>query len=412
MKIIASGDIALCRGVEQKILKGEESLIAQELRTTLKSADIFLANVECPLTDSSRPKWDYFPTLKAGYSSGKFLGELGVDVASLANNHIADYDKKGLADTISVLEEQGISWLGAGWSPEQAGEPLIVEINLIRLGILSLAQPEISAARDGMWGAGVLEEDFALSKMKELAGKVDIAVAYLHFGVEFFEYPTPSQVRLSRALIDAGARLVIGHHPHVPQGFEYYKDGFIAYSLGNFIFDMPRGPHKFSRLGLLIQADFNNRKLEKIEVIPFESSMGDPALLSGSEREEALKYLDEISSVIQDEKELIKSYYFTCKGNFNIFIKALLYYGLKRMNLRRIRDIVISQLWPQLLSMRRDLILFLLSGAALKFEKMKNPTAAGSGAKLWRYMCRFMSFLGLGWGKIFLKKYIRIDREI
>jgi hypothetical protein len=408
MKIIASGDLALCRGVEQKILKGEGNRIAPDFRSLLESADLFLANVECPLTDSSRPRWDYFPTLKAAYNAGRFLGELGVDVASLANNHIADYDKRGLKDTIAVLEEQGIKWLGAGWSSEQAGEPLIVEISGIRLGILSLAQPEISAAGNGMWGAGVLEEASALKKMKDLSVKADIAVAYLHFGVEFFEYPTPCQVRLSRALIDAGARLVIGHHPHVPQGFEYYKDGFIAYSLGNFIFDMPKGPHRFSRLGLLIQADFNNKKIERIEVIPFESSLGNPALLNGSEREDALRYLDEISSVIQDEKELIKSYYFTCKGNFNIFIKALLYYGFKRMNLRRIRDIVISQSWPQLLSMRRDLAIFLLSGAALNFEKMKSSDAAGSGAKLWIFMCCVMSLFGLGWGKIFLKRHIRI----
>lgn len=380
------------------ILEGKSAQLAQGLRAKLREADLFIANVECPLTDSETPAWDYFPTLKGKREVGRDLGDLGVNVASLANNHIADYGAKGLEDTISVLEEQGIKWVGAGWTPNEASRPLILEKNNHRIGILALAQPEISAAKNGKWGAGVLDDDVAIKKIQALSKEVDLAIAYLHFGVEFFEYPTPHQVRLSRSLVDSGANLVIGHHPHVPQGFEHYKNGFIAYSVGNFIFDMPPGRHRFSRLGLLIEADVENGALKSIEIIPVDTREGNPRLLDEKRRIEAETYLRRISAVLDDEKELRRSYYFTCRNNFNIHTKALINYGIKKGNVRRIRDWFFAQLWPQLIELRMDLFRFLVSGDAFRLEKTKGPPSQGLTAYLWRGICFLCWFCGLGWG--------------
>jgi len=385
------------------ILEGKEAALAQDLRKVLHEADVFLANIECPLTDSEIPAWEHLLALKGKRKVGRVLADLGVNVASLANNHIADYGVKGLEDTISLLEKHGIAWVGAGWSPDEASQPLILDKNNHRIGVLALAQPELSAAKNGKWGAGVLEHDVAIEKMRVLSEQVDIAIAYLHFGVEFSEYPTPHQVHLSRSLIDAGARLVIGHHPHVPQGYEYYKDGFIAYSLGNFIFDMPPGPHKFSRLGLLVQAEVDNGTINGVEIIPVNTQGGNPTLLKEHERVEAEAYLDRLSSILKNNNELKKVYYFICRDNFHITVKALIYYGIRKMNTQWVRDWLFSQLWPQIFKLRTDLFRFLLSGAALGFEKSKGTSSKGLMAYFWRGICVLFWFFGFGWGR-----YLRV----
>jgi hypothetical protein len=403
MKIIVCGDIALWRGVELTILKGNKKELDPDIRNILGQPDIFLANIECPLTDSEYPAWNYRLTLKGSREVGSFLGAIGVNVASLANNHIADYGKQGLEDTIAVLEEQGISWVGAGWSPEEARRPLIIERDGLKLGILALAQPEISASTRLGWGAGVLEDEYARNRMASLSKEVDIAIAYLHYGVEFSEYPTPHQVRLSRGLVDAGAKLVIGHHPHVPQGYEWYKGGFIAYSLGNFIFDFAGGPHKFSRLGLLLHVDIEKNVLNKIEMILIDSQKGNPILLQGAQRDEALNYLSRISFAVQNSNELIKQYYFICRNNLKIHLDALLYYGIRKRNIGRIKDWFSTQFWPQIFELRKDLFWFLLAGDALRLEKRKGGPSEGFAAHLWRGICFLFWLMGVNWLK-FTKK--------
>ena len=117
MKILFCGDIALCDGVERLILEGKSIDILKDLLPIVLDADVFVGNIECPLTNSMKPKWSYLSGMKGQREVGRFLGEIGLTIGSLANNHIADYGKKGLEDTISVLEEQGIKWVGAGWTP-------------------------------------------------------------------------------------------------------------------------------------------------------------------------------------------------------------------------------------------------------------------------------------------------------
>lgn len=395
MRLAICGDIALWGKPEKMILGGRSNELASESIRTFLNADLAIGNIECPLTDEKKPSW-HFTTLKASKAAGKFLKELGISVGSLANNHIADYGKQGLADTIDVLEDQGILWTGAGWSLEEARKPLIVEREGLRLGILALGQPEITVASRLGWGAGVLEDEYALARMASLSREVDIAIAYLHYGIEFSEYPTPHQVRLSHGLVDVGAKLVIGHHPHVPQGYEHYKDGFIAYSIGNFIFDMTDGPHKFSRLGLLVKADFEKKILKNVEIVPVDSRGGITKLLTADQKIEAEQYLKNLSEVLVDSKKLEEPYYFTCRNNFEMYVKAFFYNLFKKGNLCWVRDLIIQQLFlPQLFELRKDLVRFLLSGKALEFENSRKIKPVGLESEIWRWICRISFYLGL-----------------
>ena len=396
MKIAFCGDIALWRKPEKMILEARSDEIAPGLTSVFKEANLAIGNIECPLTDSARPFWDYFPTLRAGKAASVLLKELGISVGSLANNHIADYGPQGLADTISVLEAQGIAWMGAGWSPEEARRPLVLEREGVRIGILALAQPEISAATRLGWGAGVLEDEYALNCMASLSKKVDIAVAYLHYGVEFSEYPTPHQLRLSRGLVEAGAKLVIGHHPHVPQGYEHYKDGFIAYSLGNFIFDMAVDPGRYSRLGLVIQADFHGNRLKDVDVLPVDTRGGVTRALPPGESEEAERYLTQLCGVLPDNKKLSEIYYFTCRNNFELYFRAFIHNIFGKGNWRQAWDLIIQQFfWPQVFELGIDLIRFLLSGKAFEIEDAREKANRDLQGHLWKWICRVSFYLGL-----------------
>ena len=400
VKILVCGDIALCLGVEQMILNGNGDDLAIDFRINSKRADFFLANIEVPVTDSDEPEWNHFKTLKGKCKTGIILKDLGIDVASLANNHIADYGLRGFKDTVAVLKELDIDWVGAGMSPKEAVEPLIVEKKNYRIGIVALAQPEISAARKGKWGAGVLTKKEAVNAIKKIKNDTDIIIAYLHFGVEHFEYPTPSQVSLSHSLIDAGANLVIGHHPHVPQGYEYYNNGFIAYSLGNFIFDMNPGAHKFSRTGLLVEIDVNQNCLKKVKIIPVDTSGGNPRLISGEALAEVEAYLDKLCFCLKDRNKLINKYYFTCRENLLMHLRSIANFIFIKKNIYNIRDWIKQQFWPQLFELRKDLLCFLLSGEALKYEKENGPPAEGVISYLWRGVCWICWLIGCGWGRL------------
>ncbi len=400
MKVTLCGDIALCGNVATLITKNKTDELAKDFQEIFKRSDLFIANIECPLTDSDEPAWKHFTTLKGPRRGGSVLHRLGVDIGSLANNHIADYGLTGLNDTIDVLKEQGITPVGAGITPDDGAKPVIKTTCGMTVAVVAAAQPEIAAAKRGRWGAGVLDESKIIGQIRRLKDEVDIIVAYLHFGVEWFNYPTPRQVRMCRAMIDAGAKLVIGHHPHVPQGFEHYNGGFIAYSLGNFIFDMSAGPEQYSRLGLVIETEFDKDKLNKVNIIPADTAGGNPRLLVDKEKEAAEAYLQDLCRILKDEKELVRNYYFTCLDNFKIHLNAFVYFGLQKMKIRRTWDLITSQFWPQIFRLRIDLFRFLLSGDALKFEQAKHSEIASIEAISWQWICRIFKILGFGWGRV------------
>lgn len=182
-------------------------------------ADVTMVNLENPVTVRGYkvPKEFNFRM------PPKYVGVLqngGVDVVNLANNHVWDYGPVGVRDTLDYLDDAGILHVGAGETEDEARQPAVIEVKGRRIGFL------------GYYGRdGHMEEDVSALKQK-----VDLVVVNFHWGVERSFYPEPWQIELAHSAVDAGADLVVGHHPHVLQGMERYKGGIIAYSLGNFIF--------------------------------------------------------------------------------------------------------------------------------------------------------------------------------
>jgi poly-gamma-glutamate synthesis protein (capsule biosynthesis protein) len=238
IRLIMVGDTCFARGVEQAAARAEASYPFTRMMADLQSADIAFGNLECALTrhDVAVPKKYNF---RASPGWAKRLAAAGFSVVSLANNHSQDYGRRGLADTLQSLREAGVRAAGAGMTLAEAHRPQIIRRKgivvafLAYLGmfpaILPIHPSEPSVA---MADLPQMKRDIAAARKK--AG---VVVVSLHAGAEMVRTPTWRQKSLSRGAIDAGADMVVGHHPHVVQAVEHYKGKTIFYSLGNFVFN-------------------------------------------------------------------------------------------------------------------------------------------------------------------------------
>jgi poly-gamma-glutamate synthesis protein (capsule biosynthesis protein) len=206
------------------------------------------------------------------------LSYAGFNLVSLENNHILDYYEKGLFDTFEILNKGGIKYSGVGKSLQEARKPTIIERKGIKTGLLSytdmagityLGNPSISFGA-GSEKAGVIPLDLSLIKedVAKARDEVDILIVSLHWGIEESFEVSREQVEMAHEILDGGADIILGHHPHQFQGIEIYKGKPIFYSLGNFIFDQndPENQQSF-----IINMEFTERKLGKLTAIPVET---------------------------------------------------------------------------------------------------------------------------------------------
>lgn len=276
LKIIAVGDIMLGRGVEGRLKDKGYIYPFKRVYDILNQGDIVFGNLEAPLTQSAysldkRMKY----VLKAEAAAIHGLKYAGFNLLSLANNHIMDYYEKGLLDTINILNRYNISYSGAGKNLEEARKPAVININGLKIGLLSYTdmaeivykgKPSISFSA-GEEKAGVVPRKgkYVFEDVNKVEDKVDILIVSLHWGLEESFNISPEQVEFAHKLVDAGVDLILGHHPHQFQGIEMYKGKPIVYSMGNFIFDQndPENQESF-----ILDLYYNNNRLIRLEALP------------------------------------------------------------------------------------------------------------------------------------------------
>lgn len=255
----AVGDIALSHKYSTILnIKGADYPF-EHVKGYFSQSDIVLANLEAPFCYSGKT-YPLKCSLKAepGYING--LKNAGISVVSLANNHILDYQEKAMYETIQLLNDNGIQSFGAGNNLEAARKPAIIERNGIKAGFLGYCDVVIDSpfyARENFRGISPFRIEYIRQDIQILRPKVDLLILSLHWGVENYSLPSPAQISIGHQLIELGVDLIIGHHPHVIQRVEKYKDAYIAYSLGNFIFsdiewtwENPKGEKKISHVKL------------------------------------------------------------------------------------------------------------------------------------------------------------------
>ncbi len=255
VSIVFVGDIMLSRTVAKKMLQHGADFPFGSTTDIIRRADIAFGNLETTITEGD-PVEAFEMRFRADAHAPRALKDAGFDVLSLANNHTFDFGEKGLLDTLSALDAEGIMHVGAGKDDTEAGQPMFVNANGIQFAFLAYTDQRFSGreAGEGRPGAAFMR----LERMKAaVAGAntfADIVIVSMHSGNEYELEPNEMQIAFARAAIDAGADIVIGHHPHVVQSAEIYQGKPIFYSLGNFVFDQMWSEE--TRTGLMLEVIF------------------------------------------------------------------------------------------------------------------------------------------------------------
>lgn len=285
LKIGFVGDIALTHDYDVLHWAKGPHYPFELMKEVFSRHDLLVGNLEAPLCLGGEP-YPMKLSLKThpGYAAG--LKEAGFTALTLGNNHVLDYREQPFYDTIEILDSQGIQWCGAGRDLAQARKPVVMEKNGISIGMLSCCEVKIDSpfyASQESRGIAPVDLDLLSRDIASLKGRADIVVVSLHWGIEDWAYPTPDQVEKAHRIIDMGAHLVIGHHPHVLQGVERYRHGYIAYSLGNFLFSdldwrwvSPQGEVRHSQMKLnrsrkqsaVFSADVSSSGIHEVRMIP------------------------------------------------------------------------------------------------------------------------------------------------
>ncbi len=239
-KLLFSGDIMFDRGVYNFIDEiGLGNYSFSFLKSGfIKDADVAFANLEGPISGRGKDSGSVY-SFRFNTAAASALADAGFDVLSVANNHIADWGAEAFEDTLKILADNKILATGGGEKRDEAVQPKIIERNGVKIGFLGFSDvgPDWLEATNDKAGVLIVKDSNFSSVIREAAKKTDVLAVSIHFGEEYQTMPTKRQKILAREAIDAGAKIVIGHHPHVIQDLEYYKGGVIAYSLGNFVFD-------------------------------------------------------------------------------------------------------------------------------------------------------------------------------
>ncbi len=272
--LIAGGDVCMGRLVGQEILKNPAFHPFESTGRLLATADVRFVNLESQLSEQKGETQS--PTQKLVFTGppggADALARGKIDVVSLANNHMWDYGKSAFLETLLNLERAGVKYAGAGRTRERAYAPEVVDAGGFRVAFVAFTDIwnqgglKYHAAKDHVADAG--REAVAAGVKAGRATGADAVVVSYHGGEEYVSAPLQRAIDLHHAAIDAGADAVIGHHPHVAQGVEIYRDKPIFYSLGNYVMRTHRD-HASTEIGFLAKVAFTRGEAPEAWICPF-----------------------------------------------------------------------------------------------------------------------------------------------
>ena len=282
-RVVSGGDVMPDRSVEQYANANGPDAVLEDIAPVLQKGDAAWVNLEGVTSTLGEPKTEKVYTFEGPPSFAPALARAGINVVTMGNNHSVDYGRAALRDTIARLEKAGVQVVGAGKDFDDARSPAIVTTaSGATVGFLGYSDVWWPGFEATSTRAGVAQAFTDVKRMKRdikaLSAKVDYVVVGFHWGYEYQHYPVSQQTKEGHAAIDAGADLVIGHHPHVLQGFETYKRRLIAYSLGDLVFDHISVP---SGQTVLVDATLKPDGVSARLVPAYASTTGIPSIQHG-----------------------------------------------------------------------------------------------------------------------------------
>ncbi len=272
-RLLLGGDVMLARIIGHTAReKHDPALPFRDLAPVMSAADIAFLNLESLFCDQGKPS-EAGMVFKAEPEMIAGLKAAGIDVVSTANNHARDRGGYGIEYNLRWLAQNGILAAGTGETAAKAHEGVTLVRRGVRFGFLAYAQDQTNGNYkdhdDRICDMEIpqLQRDIAAMK-----ARADVIVVSMHAGLEYWTKVHPIQTKFAKAAIDAGAKVVAGHHPHVVQPWERYGGGVIFYSLGNLVFD--QYDRKQTREGLLAEVVFSGTEIRDIRTLPVEMESG------------------------------------------------------------------------------------------------------------------------------------------
>lgn len=330
----AAGDIAFHVGIGEQLRAHGAGWPFALVQSVLDRAQVLFGNFEFPFLPPDFPPEERDPSaalsVVLGPDGARALRRAGFSVLNLAANHLLDAGSTGLDYTRACLSDVGICTGGVGYSQAEARRMAVIESGGLAFGFLCYAE-------DGNWtlgatnpGPAYYELDAVLEDVAAHRDEVDVLVVSIHADLEFLPVPAPVRIAASRRIAAAGADIVLGHHPHVPQGVEMVDGTLIAYSLGNFVFGahsmdyMKRnGPHTADSYVLLAQVDGGGvRSFERVPCAIPEPPEERPRPAEGAERERLLDWFGQLDRWLADEEFIRDTWRRRAKELFATYIKT------------------------------------------------------------------------------------------
>lgn len=266
-----TGDVMLGRGVNQRIGELGYAYPWGDLLPDLRAADILFCNLETTLTRHTNAVPKVF-NFRADPDRARSLVAAGVDICSLANNHILDFGIEGMRETLDVLQSNDIAGVGAGSNLAAASTCVVLERDGLRIGFIAGTDNEPTWAADaetpGTHFVTVTDSAAVEQIAHNAAQQVDVLVYSTHWGPNYRQAPPRSFQRFARRMIDAGVDIVHGHSAHIFQGIEVYKDGVILYDTGDFVDDYRVDADLRNDRSFLYRVTLSASKVQALELIP------------------------------------------------------------------------------------------------------------------------------------------------
>ncbi|MBY8292734.1 CapA family protein [Vibrio fluvialis] len=293
------GDFAPVADYNDITLEKKEAVFGDVL-DEIRKADFSFINLECPLTTAEQALSKSGPNIKA--NPGCVAALSSFSLVGMANNHVLDFGREGLQETLNALDSAGLKHVGAGLDQDAADKIFYQEVGGKVLAVIALCEREFSQYADYDAGASAIDPVENFYRLQEAKEKADYVFMTMHCGHEYFPLPRPELRKLCQYYVDLGADGVLCHHPHVPGAYETYKGKPIVYSMGNTVFGRLGSLPSDWRIGyavsIRLEADL------PFEIIPYCLDDQEKALvlLKGDERDAFIHRMEGYASLLLDKQ--------------------------------------------------------------------------------------------------------------
>jgi poly-gamma-glutamate synthesis protein (capsule biosynthesis protein) len=259
-RIVIAGDL-LPSGKNIKLFEegNAQAIFGEKIIDLFSKSDFSIFNLEGPLTDSSKAMEKTGPVIKASKGCIRGIKELGVKAVALANNHITDYQKEGFKDTVKLLDDNGIEYLGAGEKSENIKKSISLSLGNRKICIYNVSEQFYNVPAASIPGANVYDEYVVCNDIKELKQSHDYLIVIYHGGTEEFPYPTPLLRQHFHRMADCGADFITAQHTHCIGCYENYNGAYLLYGQGNFLF--ARMKNDMTKHGLITELVFSESNI-------------------------------------------------------------------------------------------------------------------------------------------------------